>query len=165
VLQPMEIGTDDSFTMEKLQPGRYRLMPLWGVYVKSVTVDNTETEGDILDLRNGPAGAVKVTVGSVTGEVSGVVSDSIGPAAAVRVVMMSDRSLNPMFAMSAGDGSYKFSAVPPGKYKLIAGDNETVMQFQPGKDSEEFADIAESIDVHAGDKVTKALNKQVAGRR
>src|SRR5271157_1231654 len=154
MFQPIEIGDDDSFTMEKLQPGRYRLMPTWGVYVKSVTVGNRETEGDILDLRNGPAGAVTVTVGSVTGEVSGVVSDSSGPAAGVRVVMMADRSLGgiPMFAMSAGDGTYKFGGVPPGKYKLIAGDNEIVMQFQPGRDTEEYADIAESIEVHAGDK-------------
>jgi len=164
--QPIEIGADDSFTLEKLQPGRYRLAPMWGVYVKSVTVGNTETEGDILDLRNGPAGAVTVTLGSVMGEVSGVVSDSSGPAAGVRVVMMEDRSLGgiPMFAMSAGDGTYKFVA-HPGKYKLIAGDNEIVTQFQPGRDPDEYADIAESIEIRAGDKVTKALKKQVSGGR
>jgi hypothetical protein len=165
LFQPIEIGAEDSFTLQKLLPLRYRLMPMWGVYVKSVTVGNIETEGDILDLRNGPAGAVTVTLGSVTGEVSGVVSDSSGPAAGARVVMMSDRSVggNPMFAVSAGDGTYKFAAVPPGKYKLIAGDNEIVMQFQLGKDPEEYADIAESIEVYAGDKVTKALKKQVSG--
>jgi hypothetical protein len=137
------------------------------VYVKSVTVGNIETEGDILDLRNGPAGAVTVTLGSVMGEVSGVVSDSSGPAVGARVVMMSDRSVggSPLFAVSAGDGTYKFAAVPPGKYKLIAADNEIVMQFQLGKDPEEYADIAESIEVHAGDVVTRALKKQVSGGR
>ena len=165
MFQPVEIGADDSFTLEKLLPLRYRLMPMWGVYVKSVTVGDIETEGDILDLRNGPAGAINVTVGSVMGEVSGVVSDSSGPAAGVRVVMVSDRSPggNPMFGVSAASGTYKFAAVPPGKYKLIAGDNEIVMQFQLGKDPEEYADLAESIEVHAGDKVTKALKKQVSG--
>jgi hypothetical protein len=48
---------------------------------------------------------------------------------------------------------------------LIAGDNEIVMQFQPGKDAEEYADIAESIEVYAGGKVTKALKKQASGGR
>ena len=47
-----------------LLPMRYRLIPMWGVYVKSVTVGRVETEGDLLDLRNGPAGAVTVTLGS-----------------------------------------------------------------------------------------------------
>jgi hypothetical protein len=167
MFQPIEIGADDSFTLEKLLPLRYQLLPMWGVYVKSVTVGDVETEGDILDLRNGPAGAINVTVGSVMGEVLGVVSDSSGPAAGARVVMVSDRSPggNFMFGVSAADGTYKFAAVPPGKYKLIAGDNELVMQFQQGKDTGEYADIAESIEVHAGDKVTKALKKQVSGGR
>ena len=167
MFQPIEIGADDSFTLEKLQPGRYHLIPTWGVYVRSVTIGNTETEGDILDLRNGPAGAVTVTLGSLMAEVSGVVSDSSGPAAGVRVVLMAERSLGgiPTFAMSAGDGTYKFGAVPPGKYKLIAGDNEIMTQFQPGRDPAEYADIAESIDVHAGDKLSRDLKKQVSGGR
>ena len=162
--QPVEIGADDSFMLEKLQPGRYRLIPSWGVYVKFVTVDGTESTGDILDLRNGPVGAVTVTVGSVMGEVSGVVTDSVGPAAGVRVVIIGDGPLGrlPMFAMSTADGTYRFGTVPPGKYKLIAGDNEIVTQFQLGMDIEQYADITESLEVHPGDKLTRALKKRVS---
>jgi hypothetical protein len=164
--QTVEIGADDSFTLEKLQPGRYRLAPTWGVYVKSVTAGSTETEGDILDLRNGPAGAVKVTVASLTGEVSGVVSDANGPAAEAVVMLIADRSpaRRPMFARTAADGTYKFPAVPPGKYKMVAGDNDLAMQFQSGRDAEEYDGVAESIEVHADDKVSKPLKKVTAGR-
>ena len=79
--------------------------------------------------------------------------------------MISSLGRNPIFAPSAADGTYKFSAVPPGRYKLIAGDNDLVMQFQPGRETDEYADIAESIEVYAGDKLTKALKKQVSGGR
>jgi hypothetical protein len=150
--QPIAIGTDDSLTWEKLQPGRYRVTPMWGVYVKSVTVGPTETDGDILDLHNGPAGAVKITVGSLSGELSGVVSDASGPAAGVRVVLLSDRG--PMLAYSAPDGAYKFPAVAPGKYKLIAVDSDIPRNMV------EDADTAESIEIRPGDKLTRALKKQ-----
>jgi hypothetical protein len=155
-----EIGADDSFTMTQVQPGRYRVTPTWGVYVKSVTAGPTETDGDILDLRNGPVGAVKITVGSLFGEVSGVVSDSNGPAAAVPVMLISDRG--PMAVVSGLDGAYKFPAVAPGKYKLAAMENGVPFQFQAVRDMEDYADIGESIEVHPGDKLTVALKKQTS---
>ena len=163
MFRPVDIGPEDSFTLEKLLPMRYRLMPSWGVYVKSVTVGRVETEGEILDLRTGPAGPITLTIGSITAEISGVVSDSSGPVAGVRVVLISSLGRSPLFALSTPDGSYKFAAVPPGKYKLIAGDNDLVTQLQSGKDADEYADIAESIEVYAGDKVTKALKRIVPG--
>lgn len=163
--QPIEIGPEDSFTLEKLLPMRYRLMPSWGVYVKSVTVGRVETEGDLLDLRTGAAGPVTLTVGSITGELSGVVSDASGPAAGARVVLISSIGRSPLFALSAPDGTYKFASVPPGQYKLIAGDNDVASQLLSGKDAGEYADIAENIEVFAGDKLTKALKKTVPGGR
>ncbi len=167
MFQSVEIGDDDSFTLERLQPGRYRLNSTWGPYIKSVRVAGRETEGDILDLRNGPAGDVTITVASVTGEVSGVVTDSIGPAAGVRVVLIGEGSGGrlPVATMSAADGAYKFAAVPPGKYRMIAGDPEIVNQFRPGMDTDELADITENIQVYAGDKLTKALKKRVSDGR
>lgn len=150
IFQPMEVGADDSITVEKLLPARYHVTATWGPYVKSVTIGTVETEGDTLDLRNGPAGPVTVTLASVTGEVSGVVSDPSGPVAGVRITMLSDRgpagTQGYRAAMSGPDGNYSFKAVPPGKYKLVVGD----------ADSEE---PAETVDVHAGDKLVKALAK------
>jgi hypothetical protein len=99
------------------------------------------------------------------GEVSGVVSDSSGPAAAARIVLISGAGRNPMFGVSAADGTYKFGAVPPGNYKLVAGDADIITLFQQGKDTAEYADIAESLQVFAGDKATKALKKIVPGGR
>jgi len=165
LFQALEVGSDDSFTLAMMQPGRYHLMAAWGVYVKSVTVGNKETEGDLLDVSGGPAGPVTVTLASVTGELSGVVSDSNGPAPGVRVMMFPDRpgAGQQRFGITGGDGTYKFVGIPPGRYKLIAGDNDLIMQLQISRDLDEYADLAESVDIRAGDKVTKALTKQLSG--
>ena len=165
LFQALDVGSDDTFTLAMMQPGRYHLMAMWGVYVKSVTVGNKETEGDLLDVSAGPAGPVTVTVASVTGELSGIVSDSNGPAPGVRIVMLPDRpgAGQQRFGITGGDGTYKFVGIPPGRYKLIAGDNDLIMQLQISRDLDEYADLAESVDIRAGDKVTKALTKQVSG--
>jgi Carboxypeptidase regulatory-like domain len=164
MFQPIEIGADDSFTLQGLAPMRYRLAPAWAVYVKSVTVGDVETAGDILDLRNGPGGAVTVTLASVTGEVSGVVSDSSGPAAGVRVILVSTAGRLPMGALSDPDGAYKFASVPPGSYKLIAPDNEAAIQFNMARElPEDYVALADSVEVHGGDTVTKPLRKLASG--
>jgi hypothetical protein len=135
--------------------------------VKSVAVGGRDSDGDILDLRNGPNGDLTVTIASVTGEVSGVVSDLSGPAAAVRVMLAGEGVFGrlPVSAMSGADGTYKFAAVPPGRYFLIAGDNDVLTQVRPGVDPDEYADIAERLEVNAGDKLTRALKKRTSDGR
>ena len=165
VYAAIEVGANDSFTLASLQPGRYHLMPLWGgVYIKSVTVDDKATQGELLDVSGGPVGSVTITLGGVTGELSGVVSDANGPAAGVRVAIRADRAGSQlMFSVSGADGTYKFAAVPPGRYKALAAEGELLSQFQFSKDLSEFANIAESVDIVAGDKITKPLLKQTSG--
>ncbi len=166
-MQQADVGDDESFTAEKLQPGRYRVAPSWGVYVKSVSIGGMETEGDILDLRNGPVGDVTVTLGALTGEVSGVVTDSSGPAAGVNVVIFGEGTFGrpPMGATSAADGTYKFAAIPPGKYRLLAGDNDILTQATRGRDTDEYADTVETINVLPDAKITKTLVKRTSGAR
>ncbi len=160
--QTVELGQGDSFTVAGLMPGRYRLAANWGVYIKSISVGGAETAGDILDLRSGPPGDVMVTVASVTGEISGVVSDGNGPAAGVTVVAFGQR---PMNARSGADGSYRIAGMPPGKYKVIAGDNDVLRQIQFGGNMDDYSGVMEDVDIHADEKVTKALRKVMAEGR
>jgi len=134
-----EIADDDSFTLEKVLPGRYRVSVFWGPYVKSVRLGSNETEGDILDVSNGAAGPVTFTLSVQTGSISGTVSDANGPAAGAQVTLSAE--MHPLeTTMTDKDGKYQFESVQPGKYKIAAGDGDP-----------------ENIVVRGGEKLTKDL--------
>jgi hypothetical protein len=159
------IGADDSFAFEKLQPAKYRLALSWmPAYIRAVRMGDTETEGDVLDLRNGSGGPITIMVSSVTGEISGTVNDSHGPAAKARIAMVSDppeRLQFPRVYMTDDNGVYTIRLLPPGKYKLIVIDDDANLnQLQPGRGLEDYDDIAVPVDVHAGDKLTKDLKRK-----
>jgi hypothetical protein len=49
--------------------------------------------------------------------------------------------------------------VTPGKYKLLAVDADGLVAYQRGFDVEAYEDIAESLDLQAGDKIVKDLRR------
>jgi len=155
-----DLGDDDSLTLEKVEPGLYHLALSWRPsYVKSIRAGSVETEGDILDVRNGPSGPITVTVSSSMCQINGTVSDSSGPLAGVRVALVQPVESgisNPLIATTAADGTYTLPGVPPGKYKLLLADDDA-MAALPGQNLDDYEDIAESVELHAGDKITKDL--------
>jgi Carboxypeptidase regulatory-like domain len=156
------IRADDSFTLGRIQPGRYRVNITggWG-YVKSVRVGDTESEGDILDLRNGPAGPLTVTVSSNFCEVTGTVRDSKGPVADTPVVLRSEGDWpNIQDARTDSNGTYKFASVSPGKYRLMAVDEDTLPLGDVGQDFEDSGEVAVSVNLSPGDKVTQDLMRR-----
>ena len=159
-----EIGADDSFTLESVLPGRFHVRLSWGpAYVRSVRIGSTETEGDILDVRNGPAGPVTIAVSSLMCQVAGTVSDSSGPPANTRVVLVPEASSGRGFqsARVKADGTYVFIALAPGKYTLAATDGDfNPNRYEPGAALEDYEDVAESIDLRPGDKITKDLKRK-----
>jgi hypothetical protein len=160
---PAAIAPDDTFTLEGLHPGRYRMRITWGpAYVKSIRVGSSETEGDTLDLSNGAAGPVTVTISSQTCEVSGTVTDAKGPVEGANVGMLRDGDDGDFTWMAATDasGTYRFSNLVPGKYKLLAADADTLQQAHQGENLDDYADIVESIDLRPGDKLTKDLRQK-----
>jgi protocatechuate 3,4-dioxygenase beta subunit len=154
-----EVEADDSFTLKNVQPGRY-LVLLNGVsgYVKSVRAGTTETEGDIIDLRNGSPGPITISVSSHFAEVSGKVSDSEGPAANDAVVLASE--FRTLTAIADATGAYKFEQVPPGKYGLIAPERGSPVPNRRA-DLDDYGDQVESLELRAGDKVAKDLKPAV----
>jgi hypothetical protein len=157
------VADDDTFTMEKVQPGRY-IASVFGVsgYVKSVRIAGKETDGDILDVRSGAPGPVTVTLSSNRCEISGTVSDSNGPVtgATVGLVEAERRSGGWMnrsqvrLVHSDSAGTYKFR-VPPGTYRLAAVDGDLFDGNFQGADLEDYE--PETIELSAGDKITKDL--------
>jgi Carboxypeptidase regulatory-like domain len=155
------IGEDDSFTMENVVAGRHRVTLSWGAgYVRSVRVGDNETEGDMLDVRNGPSGPVTVTVGSDFCEVSGTVNDSKGPAPNTLVYLVSEAGRHVQGVVTKADGTYRMPGVPPGKYRLAAVEEGFTLDGMAGSQLEDYADVAESLDLRPGDKITKDLKKK-----
>ncbi|MEI9976056.1 MAG: hypothetical protein WDO73_30755 [Ignavibacteriota bacterium] len=109
-----DISADDSFTLDDVQPGRFQVT-VQGVsgYVKSVRAGNIETEGDILDARNGSPGPVTITLSSNYCEISGTVSDAKGPAADLSIgLVAANAHANAQFSRSNSGGVYQFRVAP-----------------------------------------------------
>jgi hypothetical protein len=123
--------------------------------VKSVRAGETETEGNMLDVRNGSPGLVTVTVSSNFCELSGTVSDTNGPVSDARILILSpENPTRPVFVKSDSSGAYKVR-VAPGKYKLAVVDDEATSWGMQGPDLED--DDPETVDLNAGDKITRDL--------
>ena len=156
-----------AFHLTDIAPGHYHLKvtPLEeNAYVKSARLDDAEAPEDDLDLtRLTPASSLKIVVSRNGGQLSGKLidktGDPLGPAPAM-VLLASDgkeidleRSLK-----TAEDGTYRFQAIRPGKYRLLAFDSE---QFGWGGDFraklKKLAAAAETIEIKEGDRKVKDL--------
>jgi hypothetical protein len=159
-----DIEAGDSATLEKAQPGLYHLAISWRpAYVKSIRIGSVETEGDTLDVRNGPVGPVTVVVSSNACGVTGTVSGSQETAPGVQVALVRPMEygrpdLN--LVTTAADGTYKFAGVPPGKYKLLVVEDDALSAILRGQGMEDYEDIAESLELHAGDTIAKDLKQR-----
>jgi len=153
-----EISEDDTFTVEKMTPGRYHVAVSWGAYVKSVRIGSKETEGDLLDLGDGPAGPITVTLSSVTAQISGTVTDANGPAPRVRVALLPVKGAPGVYITGLADanGNYKIANVTPGKYKIVAADDDTIFAMPRISEDEK----SEVLEIHAGENLAKNLTKQ-----
>ena len=155
-----EVAEDGSFTIEKVMPGRYVVLPNgFPAYVKAVRLGQTTEDGPALDLRNGAGGAaLTVTLSSAYGGISGVVSDDKGPAAGARVVVrdISNRNIT-SGAISAADGAYSIKNLPPGKYKLLVLDENESDLMPNGPNPDDFDDGAETIEVRPKETLTRDL--------
>jgi Carboxypeptidase regulatory-like domain len=163
-----EVRPDESFHLEKVEPGLYHAQIFGGagdpVYVRSVRVGTTETEGDVLDLRNGPAGPVTLNVSSKTGEISGMATNSKGPMAQAPVALVPESGGHQEFLTTSTDreGKYSFDHIPPGKYRVVVMDENFPASARNGYGLEDYADVMASVELHPGDHVTRDLKARIA---
>ena len=74
-------------------------------------------------------------------------------------ILFEERGYKVLVATSGDDGSYKFSAVAPGQYKLLAPGSFGIGPLQSMLD--DYADVIETIDLHDGEKVQKDLKRKL----
>lgn len=153
---------DDSFAVVNGLPNRYRAAVSWkNGYVKSVQVGSVANDGPYVDLRavSGPT-TVTVVVGSGMGEVSGSVTDTKGPVENAMVMLVEAELVlgTPVLrAKSGAGGTYKFSGVVPGKYRLYAADGDD--KYIYGGNTDNYEDVSVDLEVRDKDRLTRDLKR------
>ena len=90
-------------------------------------------------------------------------SDFKGPVDNAAVILgPAEDPSNIRLALTDSAGAYKFTAVPPGKYKLIpVGEEDApIVIGLPDQSLEDYDEVAESLDLRAGDKIGKDLTQR-----
>ena len=157
-----EVAADGSFHLTGVRAARYRVMLSWtSAYVKAVTLGSNQVEGNVLNLRNGSAGAlVTVLVSSAFGSVSGKVTEGDNPVADARIALVRDDfvSLGDVtFASTDTAGAYTIPNVRPGKYRIsVVEENDSAPR---AGNLDDYADILAPIEVQPRDKLTKDLKR------
>ena len=68
-------------------------------------------------------------------------------------------------AMAGQDGTYTIPNIPPGKYKLLVRDDDfNMVDARNGNGLENYADILVSVEIHAGDNLTKDLKARATAK-
>jgi hypothetical protein len=99
-------------------------------------------------------------LGTDGAQITGVVRDTKGPAAAAQVALFFDDEYGVGQAGTAttgADGSYAFHGIAPGKYRIIAYDPKNSGQVWSSDSLALYDGVTERIDVSAGDKVAQDL--------
>jgi Carboxypeptidase regulatory-like domain len=148
-----ELGAKGEFTVKGLLPDRYRVRVEGAPansYIDRIQLGPMEQAGRIVDLRNGTGGAaVAIRLAADGAAVNGVVRDSAGVMEGAVVMLRSDDT--EMTTRSAADGSYSFTGVPPGKFRIAAVREDVPLRGMPGEDEMEV------VEAGAGDRISKDL--------
>ncbi len=148
---PVSVDAGFTFHLDKVPAARYHVQLSWQTaYVKSMGSGSKMIDGSLLDLTSGAGdGNLTLFLAAATGAISGKVRDDHGDGApGVQITLTSsdlDSGFFPRFATSMPDGTYSFANLPPGSYKISAGDQD------------ESQASTETVEVGDGDKVIKDL--------
>ena len=157
------VGDDDTFRLEKAQPGRYLASATIGhTYVKSVRMGSKESEDRTLDFRNGSSGEpVVLVVSAAWGEIGGTVSDVNGQVSGAYVLAIQGGISR---ARCDASGHYVLKDLQPGTYELLAGDEHVRELWLYDDALEDYKDALVTVQVHAGDKITQDLKAIPTGK-
>jgi protocatechuate 3,4-dioxygenase beta subunit len=160
------VAADGSFHLTNVQAGQYSVRLSWGPYVKSMRLGSTDIAGALLDLRNGSGGAaLTVTASSDAAQIAGVVRNGAAPVPYAQVALVSEETQTVAGGRSAGpDGTYTLTNVAPGNYQLLVLDAGVRISLEI-PNPEDYADIAETVAVHPGDRITRDLRQHASGPR
>lgn len=166
-----EVDQAGAFHLAGIAPAHYRLRvtPLAeNAYIKSVRLNDADAPDDDLDFsRAAPGASLKIAVSRNGGQIAGKLLDEDGeplgaaPAMVVLVADGVDVDL-PHSLKTTEDGTYRFQAIRPGKYRLLAFDTAQLGWGDELAESiKKLAAAAEEIEIKEGDRKVKDLKLTV----
>jgi len=125
--------TRDSFTVNELTPGNYRLesIPNGPLYIKSATLAGRDISKEEIPITQA-AGPVVVVLSDDTGSIQGHVEDSDGKPTACWIMVLPANDPLARLArnvMSGPDGHFNIPNVPPGDYNVYAWDDWQQVEY------------------------------------
>jgi 5-hydroxyisourate hydrolase-like protein (transthyretin family) len=160
------IEADGTFKLENVQPGRYRVAAVAGdipenIYIKSLQLGPAQIDNDIIDFSSGPPRApLIVTLRKSEAAVSGVVHDQNRPAPRITVQLISDNGHGfdlVRVVQTEENGSYAFQGVAPGKYRILAFDQNQYSEPFTVEGRNLFGAGADEVQVGVDEKVSQDL--------
>jgi Carboxypeptidase regulatory-like domain len=132
-------------------------------FIKSVSVDGAVMADAVVDFSGGVNGAkIKLTIGLNGASVEGTVSSENGKPACCAMVAVADtiERVNDHMASVQGGKTYRFTGLPPGKYRLIVSGPS---QDYGTQTAEELFAKAPEIELQEGDHVTRDVTFKPRG--
>jgi len=108
------------------------------------------------------------TMAWVMRSITGTVRDELEKPTGSLVMLVedpADLAVTPRYASVVGDGTYSFTNVPPGSYRIVATQRNDMMTVQRPGGLIDYEDLMESLELHAGEKLTKDLNRRTPGEK
>jgi hypothetical protein len=135
---PTLINEDGSFTIKSVLPGEWRIQ-LFGpsVFVKSVRLGSEEVTNRLLDLTSGTAAPLRIVVSANMATIKGTAPvGQIVFAATLDGATLDkdDPTAGQRAAEVDSSGHFDLPSLPPGKYRVIAGDVDGNMPEEGGQE-------------------------------
>jgi len=133
-----------------------------GCYVAAVQYGGKKVTGSTIQFSNGAA--LEISIGSDGARVAGKTVDQDGKALGGAVVALipadpveAPRSWMPMSSISDNGGTFQFTSVPPGAYKLLAWDDVAPDNIADPDFVKRFDDLSTAVKVAAGDTISVSV--------
>ena len=138
-VMPVPVSADGSFTIPQIPLAQYRVAvtPLPpAAYVRSLRMGDEERMGIGIDLRQGIAAPLRITLGDDATQLKGTVKNNSGDgvsACTVTLIPVATVSTHLYRTVTCGrDGHFEIRNVPPGRYRIDAWSNlQAGDQFDP----------------------------------
>jgi hypothetical protein len=151
------VDREGRFSFTSVFPAKYRVraesLPE-NAFIKSVSVDGAVTADAVIDFSGGVNGTkIKLTIGLNGASIEGTASSENGKTVCCAMVAVADRieHVDDHMVSVQGGKTYRFTGLPPGKYRLIVSGPSQPYGTQT---AEELFAKAPEIELHEGDHVT-----------
>jgi hypothetical protein len=129
---PAQINEDGSFTIKSVLPGEWRIQ-LFGpsVFVKSARLGGEDVTNRPMDLTSGSAPPLRIVAGTNLATIKGTAP--IGQIVLAATLDKDDPSAGQRAAEVDSNGRFDLPGLPPGQYRVIAGDTGSGMPEEGGQ--------------------------------